>query len=131
MKELLLRYFLYLIRWQLSTPILAPVVAYFKHSPNMFGTAEDWIGATVANLIGGIIFYWIDRFIFTSKKLDVPIWDVVHTGTCNKCSAIGRVYRLIIHGEYNRMHAEPLWLCEKCSSEKYTQLIEDGKVKSP
>ncbi len=61
------RYALYLIRWQLSTPILAPVVAYFKNSPSMFGTKEDWIGSAVAKLIGGFIFFWVVQFIFSSK----------------------------------------------------------------
>jgi hypothetical protein len=51
------RYILYLIRWQLSTPLLAPIVAYFKQSDAIFGTREDWIAASVANLIGGLIFY--------------------------------------------------------------------------
>jgi len=60
---------LYLFRWQLSTPILAPVIAFFKHSPSIFGTKEDWIGSAIANLIGGLIFFWVDRFIFTSEKL--------------------------------------------------------------
>jgi len=63
------RYLLYLFRWQLSTPILAPVIAFFKHSPSIFGTKEDWIGSAIANLIGGLIFFWVDRFIFTSEKL--------------------------------------------------------------
>lgn len=62
-------YLLYLIRWQLSTPILAPVIAIFKHSPTPFGTAEDWLGSSVANLIGGCIFYFVDRWIFHKKTV--------------------------------------------------------------
>jgi uncharacterized membrane protein YdjX (TVP38/TMEM64 family) len=70
------RFILYVIRWQLSTPILAPIVAIFKHSPSMFGTKEDWLAAAVANLIGSFIFFWIDRYIFryssvTGKKRKV------------------------------------------------------------
>lgn len=61
------QYCIYLIRWQLSTPILAPIVAIFKHSHSLFGTREDWIAATIANLIGGLIFFWVDRFIFKPK----------------------------------------------------------------
>lgn len=57
-KELTKRYLLYLLRWQLSTPILAPCVKYFAPS---LGT----IGATaLANLIGGAIFFFIDLYIF-------------------------------------------------------------------
>jgi hypothetical protein len=58
------KYYLYLLRWQASTIILAPCVAYFKHSPNMWGTTEDWIAASASNLIGGMIFFFIDRIIF-------------------------------------------------------------------
>jgi hypothetical protein len=64
------RYGLYLVRWQLSTPILAPIVAFFKHSSAPFGTKEDWIAAGVANLIGGLIFFWVDSLIFSSRSLD-------------------------------------------------------------
>lgn len=67
MKSFSIKYILYLIRWQLSTPILAPIVAYFKHSPSIFGTREDWIAATIANFIGGLIFFWVDRLIFRAS----------------------------------------------------------------
>ena len=59
-----LRYFLYLCRWQLSTIILAPCIAIFKHSPDLWGTPEDWLAASVSNLAGGMIFFWVDRLIF-------------------------------------------------------------------
>jgi len=51
------RFFLYLIRWQLSTPILAVVVGYFAYM-------GEWVAAAIANLIGGTIFYNVDKFIF-------------------------------------------------------------------
>ena len=76
---MLKKYVFYLLRWQLSTPILAPIIALAKHSPSVFGTKEDWIGSAVANLVGGLIFFWIDRCIFSSDKsnssvslLDLP-----------------------------------------------------------
>ena len=55
------KFLLYLLRWQLSTPILALVLLLMK----------DWnylIATIVANLIGGIIFFWIDKWIFKDKK---------------------------------------------------------------
>lgn len=58
MKKLLL----YLIRWQLSTPILAVVTYYLV---DILGSV--W-SAVVANLIGGIIFYKIDKRIFNERK---------------------------------------------------------------
>ncbi len=63
MKDILHKQFwLYMIRWQLSTPILAPVIAWIKNSSTWFN-AEDWMAASIANLIGGFIFYWIDKYL--------------------------------------------------------------------
>ena len=50
------RYLLYLIRWQLSTPILA-LVLYLLNT-------NELIETIIANLIGGMIFYWVDKKIF-------------------------------------------------------------------
>jgi hypothetical protein len=51
------KFILYLIRWQMSTPILAVVVAYFAY-------LGEWAAAGIANLVGGCIFFWVDRWIF-------------------------------------------------------------------
>lgn len=61
--NLIKQYLLYLIRWQLSTPILAIVISLF---PETGGT--HWIPSIVANLVGGLIFFWIDKLIFKEKK---------------------------------------------------------------
>lgn len=119
------RYFLYLIRWQLSTPILAPVVAYFKDSPSMFGTKEDWIGSTVANLIGGLIFFWVDRFIFTSKELDAQ-WEVQENIECVDCKKVTRGYRLVKTKNYDRTKHDPEFRCEACSKKKTEELRKRG-----
>lgn len=50
-------FLLYLLRWQLSTPILYICLRFLK-----LGTAMNTI---VANLIGGMIFYWVDKKILT------------------------------------------------------------------
>ena len=56
-KNSLKKFLLYLFRWQLSTPILWLVV-------KNLGTG---IKATIfANLIGGLIFFWVDKLIFKS-----------------------------------------------------------------
>ncbi|NLA38893.1 MAG: hypothetical protein GX882_05860 [Methanomicrobiales archaeon] len=55
------RYGLYLIRWQLSTPILAGVLYLLAGLGALTATI-------IANLIGGLIFFWVDRFIFTSQQ---------------------------------------------------------------
>lgn len=50
------KYILYLLRWQFSTPILA-LVLYIMHT-------NELIETIIANLIGGLIFFWVDRKIF-------------------------------------------------------------------
>lgn len=52
-----MRFVLYLIRWQLSTPILALAMVAFVE----LGT---WWATFLANLIGGCIFFFVDRLIF-------------------------------------------------------------------
>lgn len=56
------RFFMYLLRWQLSTPILALVMWLLE--PKM-----GYVGATiVANFIGGCMFYWVDKYIFLKHR---------------------------------------------------------------
>lgn len=57
------KYILYLLRWQLSSPILAICLYYLK-----LGTILNTI---IANLIGGLIFFWADKKIFKNKKEDL------------------------------------------------------------
>lgn len=120
------RYFLYLVRWQLSTPILAPVVAYFKHSSSMFGTMEDWIGSAIANLIGGLIFFWVDNFIFTSKSLGAQ-WEIKEDAECVDCNKVSRGYRLAKAENYDRIKTgSPEFRCENCSQKKSEKLRTQG-----
>lgn len=54
-----MRFILYLLRWQLSTPVLWVVI-------HICGAS---LAATVlANMIGGGLFYFIDRYLFTYKE---------------------------------------------------------------
>ena len=103
-----------MFRWQLSTPILAPVVAYFSHSSSWFGTKESWIGSAVANGIGASIFFWVDRFIFTSEKLGA-VWHVKDNIVCTDCGKIARGYRLVKSKNYDRTKSKPEFRCESCS----------------
>ena len=52
-----LRYALYLGRWQLSTPVLALAIVFLPMLPVFWQ-------AVVANLIGGAMFFFVDRWIF-------------------------------------------------------------------
>lgn len=54
------KYLLYLVRWQLSTPLLALIM---RHCPVGGAMAK----AVIANLMGGLLFFWVDRLIFKRK----------------------------------------------------------------
>lgn len=55
------RFILYLLRWQCSTPVLALCLIWLG------GLGEIW-ATVIANLIGGCIFYFIDKRIFKEDK---------------------------------------------------------------
>lgn len=55
------RFLLYLVRWQLSTPVLAVFVW-------LLGDISPTLSAIIANLIGGAIFYWVDKMLFKDNK---------------------------------------------------------------
>lgn len=57
------RFILYLIRWQMSTPILAVCCAEFNYLGVILSTI-------IANLIGGILFFGVDFYIFVKKDVD-------------------------------------------------------------
>ena len=57
------RFYLYLLRWQLSTPILWYVLKV------MLPYTDELTATMMANLIGGCIFFWIDKLIF-KKPVD-------------------------------------------------------------
>lgn len=56
------KFILYLVRWQLSTPILALCLKFLNFS--------TLINTIIANLIGGCIFFWVDKYIFNKEKKD-------------------------------------------------------------
>jgi hypothetical protein len=108
------RFVLYLFRWQLSTPILWLVV-------RQLGVGV-W-STVLANLIGGAIFFWVDRFIFTSQAIEV--WHVKE-GKCDKCGSISHLWRLVRTAGYDKSDAKPVFLCLKCSKEKTEELRAQG-----
>ena len=50
------KFLLYLLRWEMSSPILALCLSWLPFS--------TIINTIIANLIGGTIFFWIDKRIF-------------------------------------------------------------------
>lgn len=55
------KFILYLIRWQLSSPILALCLWWLEPVGTIWATI-------IANLIGGCIFFWVDKLIFKEAK---------------------------------------------------------------
>lgn len=116
------RYLLYLLRWQLSTPILAICLVFLK-----FGVTWNTV---IANLIGGLIFFWVDKFIFTSKLI-APQWEVVENITCFDCKKpVFRGYRLVKAKNYDRSAAVPEFRCESCSQAKARIQKKQGILKN-
>lgn len=103
---------LYMIRWQLSSPILAIVMFLFGNQENPLNSIN---AAIVGNIIGSLIFFWIDILIFSKAGLTTQ-WEVLEEGTCYDCGKYGiRVYRLALAPNYNRIKSFPEFRCEKCS----------------
>lgn len=113
------RHGLYLLRWQLSTPILAGVGI-------ILASMGQLVSAIIANLIGGLIFFWVDRFIFTSHSLAAQ-WEVKENIRCVDCGKIARGYRLVKTEKYDRTEdKEPEFRCEECSIKKSEDLKTKG-----
>lgn len=109
------KFILYLIRWQLSTPILWLVVKQLGSSLS---------STIIANFIGGCVFYWIDRFIFTSQAIEM--WHLKE-GLCNKCNKKSNLYRLVLAPNYDkRQNDNESFLCYNCSKEKTDELRSKG-----
>ena len=93
------------------------------------------LGATwttvVANFIGGLIFFWVDRWIFrhTDILYSGELWEAVDDTVCVDCGKqVGRAYRLLKAGLYDRTHDEaPQFRCHECSREKYSHDKTDGQ----
>ncbi|MFA6349307.1 MAG: hypothetical protein WCY12_00065 [Candidatus Omnitrophota bacterium] len=115
MKPNFRRFILYLGRWQLSTPILWLVVRQLG--------AGIW-PTVLANLIGGTIFFWVDRFIFTSYA--VELWQFKDSGRCEKCGKEESLWRLAFAPNYDRRNTSPSFLCLACSKEKTDELRLKG-----
>jgi hypothetical protein len=114
------RYLLYLLRWQLSTPILAVCLMYLH-----FGVTWNTV---IANLVGGLIFFWVDRFIFTSSVI-APQWEVAENIECHDCkNHASRGYRIVKAKKYDKTSSDPEFRCEKCSQNKSDELKEKGII---
>ena len=108
------RFLLYLVRWQLSTPILWLVL-------HQLGIGA-W-QAVLANLIGGSIFFWIDKYIFTNHAIEM--WHIKE-GTCDACGKTGHLWRLVKAPGYDKRKDTPVFLCMECSKHKTDSIRKSG-----
>jgi hypothetical protein len=107
--RLIKQYLLYCLRWQMSTPTLWVVILWL--GPGILGTI-------VANFIGALIFFWVDRVIFGVRQFQE--WEIKRLGVCHDCGHIGPVKRLRFdpRGYDRREDPDPQFRCDKCSKIK-------------
>lgn len=116
---MLKQYFLYLIRWQLSTPILAVVLI-------VMSAYDKWTATIVANLIGGLMFFWIDKLIFATRIIE-PLWEIKENINCADCGKACKGFRLVKTPNYDRItDKNPEFRCEECSKKKLEDLRKKG-----
>ena len=103
----------------MSTPILAVVLYMLSGTGKIMAT-------TIANLIGGLIFFWVDKFIFTSELLSVQ-WEVRDAVVCVDCGKEARGYRIVKAAGYDKSRdVRPEFRCEECSKKKTEELRRQG-----
>ena len=121
------KFLFYCLRWQLSTPILAPVLIFGEGLFSADTTTNFWIATMIANLIGACIFFWVDKLIFRTK-LKNPLWEIEANGKCFDCGRDGcRCYRLVKAKNYDRLDDDqPEFRCEACSEKRTEQLRKQG-----
>lgn len=76
----------------------------------------------IANLIGGLIFFWIDKIIF-KKKSDVPLWEIEDNVVCADCNKTGKGYLIVSWRNYDRSEDKhPEFRCKECSIKKMNKI---------
>lgn len=109
-----------MLRWQASTPLIAGVMYLIGN--------YGYVTATIAaNAIGGSIFFFVDRFIFTTPILSSQ-WEIKEHIKCVDCGKISRGYRLVKTKNYDRTESPPEFRCENCSERKTEELKLKGVV---
>jgi len=115
---LIKQYLLYVLRWQLSSPILALCLYYFNYSVT--------VETIIANFIGANIFIGIDKHIF-KQSVSFPLWQIQEEVKCVDCDEVCRGYRLVRTKNYDKMKDSKVeFRCEKCSEKKLRELKSRG-----
>jgi len=111
----------YMLRWQMSTPILAGVIWLLSGMNPLLITI-------IANGIGSLIFFWVDRMIFRNVS-KTPLWEIKKEVMCNDCGHIGYGYRIVEWRGYNRRVVKnPQFRCEKCSHKKFEEVKKQVNI---
>ena len=119
--SLLYRLTLYAIRWQLSTPILAVTLIWLSEV-NMV------IATIVANFIGSMIFFWVDRKIMETP-IGLALWEIKEDVVCVDCGKVSTGYRLVQTKNYDRIKdPSPEFRCKECSDKKKVALSKTGVI---
>jgi hypothetical protein len=112
-------YLLYILRWQLSTPVIAGVLV-------VLATMDKWAATAVANLVGALMFFWVDRAIF-ARGPSRPLWEVEPDAVCADCGQRGKGYRVVRSANYDRTSdPSPQFRCPCCSENKCQELRARG-----
>lgn len=121
----MVKFLLYALRWQLSTPILWPIMQYWPGRAPDPNPLSGLLPAAVANLVGASIFFWVDRFIFRSRA--VESWEILAKGACHDCGKVDYVRRLVTAPGYDKAHdPNPEYRCPECSQRKLEELERKG-----
>jgi DNA-directed RNA polymerase subunit RPC12/RpoP len=89
-------------------------------------TLNKWLAVIIANLIGGVIFFWVDKWIFKETIL-APLWEIKENIKCIDCGKICKGFRLVKSANYDRLKdKEPEFRCEECSKKKLEELQQRG-----
>jgi hypothetical protein len=107
----------------MSTFLISPIMSLFNGT-SIWGTPTTWLAGFVSNLVGGCVFFWVDRFIFTSKA--VEMWHVIKEGTCDNCGKVTELWRLTLAPGYDKRKDDPKYLCMECSKKKTDGLRAKG-----
>jgi DNA-directed RNA polymerase subunit RPC12/RpoP len=79
-----------------------------------------------ANLLGGLIFFWVDKYIFKNTIL-APLWEIQEEIKCVDCGQVSKGFRLVKTTNYDKTQDKnPEFRCEECSSRKLKKLKERG-----
>jgi hypothetical protein len=116
-KYLLRRYAMYLGRWQITSITLYPCLLLF---------GSGWSGVIIGNFVGALIFFWVDKYIFT-PRFEPVLWEIKDEVSCFDCGKKSRCYRIVKAYDYNRVKDnQPEFRCEVCSIKKTQALRQRG-----